>query len=1395
MLLILLYYVPKIKMSIRLEKLLSDLRKRCELVAGRCAYFSDTRLLRHGQIFPIKLTRAAIALSVGASVAALRFARIENETRSVFPEGRTILSEVIDALGLVNQFITVFAPVTRLQYFAEEEVLVKGWKEALEAVQSVKKKLVQTGCAASGDPNADVQTTTWDPLDDAGLVDDQNRLEVLFSAVREATTHVYGEVERNAQIAFDVDRQRNRKIKKLLDRVRGIAKADAKADTAISVESMLDATSVYDAFVRQYQLGTVLDKLGKKTKSLRGELGDTIKASWSQLGFDMDDDRAYEMIDTFFNSSKKNASENEDGESSGPSLDAEQRPRVFASAEYLGTLEQATEGGDVVVVSKQSKKPPSPLDYDLYPQEAFELPDFEGSTSRAAQWIRFKACLETKFRLVTMSVCWVWDGEQLLRVSDGKSLWAAMASCMPPPPAPIAKRGIVLESDSDGDSEADGDSDGDHDADSDGDADQKSGDSLIKWVREECMIFVCGPFAPLATLNAARDMPTSDDLRTAVVYMSTCAKNAHVSLAACRLLQFLITRGPRDILAARADFMWRSGMLETLLQTTKTFRRDVDHVELALRVFAAVLERCPKACADIGLAWDLVEIINFSHDYKAAVKRFGPIQALVCSIVCSLSAHGGRAVQVRLGGAAVDAVLGALRAPAPTEELVRCICQGLAALAQEPNNARLIFQPPTPPTPGVHAADAGGGHRGGGNAIRGKPTFKRGPSWFPRTICGLLRAREVRNDVEILYRLVHCCNSVLLCAAVAGKNEGEDIFAGVSLGELGEAIMQLMARWEHANLDTRCVQLLQTIGRVGDNEVRLALAVAGLPKLLSEEFRSAVDVLPSDGLSNLLNAIVSTTRGEIAQSECRILVQDGMIPALAVAMDRFPSAPQAQSACIRTLEHLCILPATRWSIFDAGIHVKIITAVANNAIDSTLVVSAARALVRIVAPALTFEEKTAEKEFMAAEHAAAVEIANAEAKLLEEKEQAAEAEAAVEAAAKASASFWEGDEAATAAEAATTRAEAVAEGKEKEKEKEKQAALRLHIEAPKSAPVRLLDADLVPQLLNSLQLQAKDSGVVIGVFDLLASVLHSAVTSDSTSSHLRGGDAATDEEVVTKLYLRSKVAEEVVRNMGKNAKNAKILGAAGHLLRRMCECSKRLYESTVLANAPAILLDALHVDLHCSSAGFLSGAASALAAFVHRDGENSTSRRKQLSTLMLNIIGPEGSGLSRIIEKCVEAHLASAAVLTATLGLILEVLLKTGKTVLETAPSLRGKLIDIVYRCLKAHPNVAEVAAVSIQVAATLVNDAKTGLQLFHAGVAALVMDAFDAHSSSSAGVVHGTCKLVYLLASSRTVRQMLKSTFKGIRNNISAGFAAHCATSRKVKKWGKDAMGKLALP
>ena len=130
--------------------------------------------------------------------------------------------------------------------------------------------------------------------------------------------------------------------------------------------------------------------------------------------------------------------------------------------------------------------------------------------------------------------------------------------------------------------------------------------------------------------------------------------------------------------------------------------------------------------------------------------------------------------------------------------------------------------------------------------------------------------RDVRNNVEMLYRLIHCCNCILLSAwtpppptAEGESNEPEEkeeekeeeeehnnkrhrwvsVYANVALEHLGEAVMAVMSKFEHANLDTRCVQLLQTIGTVGSDDVRAKLSVAGLPQLLTDEFMEGIETL------------------------------------------------------------------------------------------------------------------------------------------------------------------------------------------------------------------------------------------------------------------------------------------------------------------------------------------------------------------------------------------------------------------------------------------------------------------------------------------------------------------------------------------------------------------------
>jgi hypothetical protein len=220
-----------------------------------------------------------------------------------------------------------------------------------------------------------------------------------------------------------------------------------------------------------------------------------------------------------------------------------------------------------------------------------------------------------------------------------------------------------------------------------------------------------------------------------------------------------------------------------------------------------------------------------------------------------------------------------------TEELVRCLCQGLASICNDKINSKCVFQPDSSEN-GSTTFKMSSKMLKQLRTPQANTTFKRGPSYFPQTICRLFVSRDVRNNVEMLYRLIHCCNCILLSAwskppplesivpddvaATTAELKDEtndttnqkrgkwvDVFEGVALENMGESVMAVMKRWEHPQLDTRCVQLLQTIGTVGSDDVRAKLSIAGLPQLLTDEFLEGVETLPTDGCKfNLFRLLV-----------------------------------------------------------------------------------------------------------------------------------------------------------------------------------------------------------------------------------------------------------------------------------------------------------------------------------------------------------------------------------------------------------------------------------------------------------------------------------------------------------------------------------------------------------
>ena len=372
-------------------KFVTDLIAKCHSTSNNAVQFASTRLLGHARLFPTKIAMRTVELSVGILTALDRLDRIEEDlatkTPSTDPTDPTNLTDptnptnptnpttaadvrhsalevAYNALDLVDRFINVFRPVTRLEYFAEEQLLEEGWTNALTHIEDAKQRLVDV-LRGAGDQIEG--SGSWDVLEAEEGGGSQTRMKHCFSSLEEATKHVWGDLEYSTNIEYDVERKRNSKIKTLLDNIRTISAADKKADTSQSIEQMLDATSVFDGFVRQFALGSIMDKLAKKTKSTRNEIGDTIKGHWETLGFDMDDDRAFEMIELFLENNNKD----QDTEGDGPSLDVVTRPSLFAHVCFLGSVE---ENPDLVRVTKQTSRSPEPLDAVLYPNRVVELP-------------------------------------------------------------------------------------------------------------------------------------------------------------------------------------------------------------------------------------------------------------------------------------------------------------------------------------------------------------------------------------------------------------------------------------------------------------------------------------------------------------------------------------------------------------------------------------------------------------------------------------------------------------------------------------------------------------------------------------------------------------------------------------------------------------------------------------------------------------------------------------------------------------------------------------------------------------------------------------------------------------------------------------------------------------
>ena len=283
------------------EKFKSDLLKKCQSTPRNAVEFSSTRLFGHARLFPIRLAMRTVELAIGILTSMDRLERLDDvddddddddddDGNDDFNDHKFVLSSCFNTLDLVDRFINVFRPVTRLEFFAEAKTLEDGLMEALQKIDDTKQLLIKTLRSKNPDGCVIISSSSWDVVEaeeEENRGSSSDRMELLFQSTREASQHVWGAQEYKTAIEFDVENKKNEKIKTLLDDIRTIAAKDKKADTSQSIEAMLDATSVFDAFCRQYQLGSIMDKLAKKTLSGRAQIGETIQSHWETLGFDM----------------------------------------------------------------------------------------------------------------------------------------------------------------------------------------------------------------------------------------------------------------------------------------------------------------------------------------------------------------------------------------------------------------------------------------------------------------------------------------------------------------------------------------------------------------------------------------------------------------------------------------------------------------------------------------------------------------------------------------------------------------------------------------------------------------------------------------------------------------------------------------------------------------------------------------------------------------------------------------------------------------------------------------------------------------------------------------------------------------------------------------------------
>ena len=167
------------------------------------------------------------------------------------------------------------------------------------------------------------------------------------------------------------------------------------------------------------------------------------------------------------------------------------------------------------------------------------------------------------------------------------------------------------------------------------------------------------------------------------------------------------------------------------------------------------------------------------------------------------------------------------------------------------------------------------------------------------------------------------------------------------------------------------------------------------------------------------------------------------------------------------------------------------------------------------------------------------------------------------------------------------------------------------------------------------------------------------------------------------------------------------------------------------------------------------------------------------------------------MDKCCERHAKHVETVVYSMELMSMLLVMCRKRIVESELRtwVRGDILRVVGSMLALHPEHSGLLAVACQVISGCMGTPKIALQILHNGIAQQIINGLQKHGASNPNVVHGACRVVYMLSQSRTVRQLLLSKYEQLRATISNLFGLWAGGNKKVARWGKDCINKLSLP